>query len=104
MKILLFTFVCASFYIGMVWLTTKNQESQKAAIRTVVQGSLIGVCILWPSIFISMFWAIFVAVLVLVVAVYFGSQHGNKGHLIKHGVFGSLWITLPLYIWLLPNT
>jgi hypothetical protein len=51
-----------------------------------------------------MFWAIFVAVLLLVAAMYLGSQKGLIGRLSKNGVFGGIWLTIPLYIYLLPNT
>ena len=88
----------------MIWFSAKGQENSKLAYKVVLQASLITLCILWPVIFINKFWALFVAVLLLVVATYIGSQKGIFGRLSKNGVFGGIWLTIPLYIYLLPNT
>jgi hypothetical protein len=88
----------------MVWLSSKDQEDSKFAYKQVLQASLLTLCILWPSVFLNLFWALFVAVLLLVVAIYLGSQKGLIGRLSKNGVFGGIWLTIPLYIYLLPST
>ena len=88
----------------MVWRSAKGQEDRKLAYKIVLQASLVTLCVLWPVIFINMFWALFVAVLLLVVATYVGSKKGLFGRLSKNGVFGGVWITIPLYIYLLPGT
>lgn len=88
----------------MVWLSAKGQEHSKVAFRVVLQASLVTLCILWPVIFINKFWALFVVVLILVIATYIGSQKGLLGRLTKNGVFGGIWLTIPLYIYLILNT
>lgn len=104
MQVILFSIACLALYGLMVWLSAKWQEDKKFAYKTVFQASLFTLCILWPVIFINMFWALFVAVLLLVIATYVGSQKGLFGRLSKNGVFGGIWLTIPLYIYLLQNT
>lgn len=104
MQVILFSIVCLVLYALMVWRSAKGQEDRKLAYKIVLQASLVTLCVLWPVIFINMFWALFVAVLLLVVATYVGSKKGLFGRLSKNGVFGGVWITIPLYIYLLPGT
>ena len=104
MQVILFSIICLCLYALMIWFSAKGQENSKLAYKVVLQASLITLCILWPVIFINKFWALFVAVLLLVVATYIGSQKGIFGRLSKNGVFGGIWLTIPLYIYLLPNT
>ena len=104
MKLILFSILCLSLYVLLVWLSTRNQEYSKQASIQVLQATLVTVCILWPIVFVNLFWVLFLAVLLLVIATYLASQKGMYGRLIKNGVFGGIWLSIPLYIYLLPNT
>lgn len=104
MKIILLLIVCLSLYALMVWFSTKGEEDSKFAYKVLLKTSLITLCVLWPAIYIDMFWALFVTVFLLVVATYLGSQKGPFGRLAKNGVFGGVWLTIPLYVYLLQNT
>ena len=88
----------------MVWLTTKGQENSKQAYKIIWQASLITVFILWPAIFLNKFFSLFIAALLLAIATYIDAQKGLFGRLSKKGVLGGIWLTIPLYIYLLPNT
>ncbi len=104
MQVILFSIVCLVLYALMVWLSAKGKEDSKLAYKVVLQASLVTLCVLWPVIFINKFWSLFVAVLILVIATYLGSQKGLLGRLTKNGVFGGIWLTIPLYIYLMQNT
>ena len=104
MQVLLFSIICLVLYALMAWFSVKEQEDSRFAYKVVLQASLVTLCILWPVVFISLFWALFVAVLILVVATYLGSQKGLFGRLAKNGVYGGIWLTIPLYIYLVQNT
>lgn len=88
----------------MVWVTAKNRSDKIATVRWVVQASLGTICILWPLAFLNRFWVLFVAIFILVVATYLGSQNGAFGRLSKNGIFGGVWLTIPIYVYLLQNT
>ncbi len=88
----------------MVWITTREKEDQVQYLKWVLQATLGTICVLWPVLFISKFWVLFVAALLLVIATYLGSQGGLFGRLSKNGMFGGFWLTIPLYVYLLSNT
>lgn len=52
------------------------------------------------DVLLVIFWSLFVAVLIVIVATYHGSQQGPFGRLLKSLVFGGLWLTIPLYIFI----
>lgn len=104
MKLLLLTIACIFSYVLMVWFTTKRVEVKVQSLKWVLQATLGTICALWPVLFISKFWVLFVAALLLVVATYMGAQGGLFAKLSKNGMFGGLWLTIPLYVYLLPNT
>jgi len=104
MQLILISIFCLFLYTLMIRLSTKEQEDKKLACKMVLQASLVTICILWPVIVVDMFWALFVAVLLLVVATYIGSKKSLFSRFSKNGVFGGIWLTIPLYIHLLPHT
>ena len=54
---------------------------------------------------INQFWVLFLALLILVVATYIGSNKKiAQGSFIKNGVFGGFWLLVPLYVFLSTNT
>jgi Na+-driven multidrug efflux pump len=49
----------------------------------------------------NLFWAFFASMLVVIVALYIGhSREKEYGNYIRNGVLGSIWLTLPLYVYL----
>lgn len=104
MKIILFTAFCLTLYILLIWLSAKDQESTLQAYKIMLQSTLVSLCILWPVLFVSLLWVLFVAVILAVSAIYFSSQKGLFGHLAKQGVFGGIWLTAPLYVLLFLST
>ena len=104
MKVILFSILCLVLYVLLVWLSAKDQENPKKAYLLLLQATLFTLCVLWPILFLSLFWVLFVAVLLMVFATYLASQKGLFGKLVKNGVFGGIWLSIPLYIYLLSNT
>ena len=88
----------------MVWITLRSHENKVDPVKWLLQCTAGTLCILWPVMFQNMFWVLFLAVLIVVVAIYVGAQGGLFGRLFKNGVFGGIWLTIPLYAYLLPNT
>jgi len=104
MNVLLITILCIALYWLMIWFTTKSQENKIHALKWILQATLGTLCVLWPIILINKFWVLFVAALTLVFATYIGSQGGLFGRLSKNGIYGGVWLSIPLYVYLLPNT
>jgi len=72
--------------------------------KYLLTATLVSVALLIPAISFDLFWSIFVVVILVVIANYIGSQHGNKGVLIKSGVFGGVWLIIPWYLHLVSYT
>jgi len=82
----------------------KAQEKKINHPKCVLEASLQTICILWPMLFINRFLALFVAVLILLVATYLGSKSGLLGKLSRNGMYGAVWLSIPLYVYLFPIT
>lgn len=104
MKLLFLTSTCIGLYILILWLSTRYREDKISSLKWVLQATLGTLCVLWPILFINQFWVLFLAALVIVFALFVGAQGGVFGRLSKNGIFGGIWLTIPLYFYLVTNT
>ncbi len=105
MKILILSTVVLFMYMGLSWFSLRNEIPKSYSIKSFFGASSITVFLLCPSIAINLFWSLFIAVLILVIALYIESaRKESNGKLIKNGVFGGLWLTVPIYAYLATNT
>jgi hypothetical protein len=101
MKLALFTIVIVILYVLMSWLTLRAENNKAIASKNLFLASLLTICILWPIMYANLFWAFFASMLVVIVALYIGhSREKEYGNYIRNGVLGSIWLTLPLYVYL----
>ena len=104
MELLLITIFVVFAYMGLLWFTCINPPI-RSNIAWFLSSSLAIFLSLGGLMLVNMFWVLFVAFLVLLIATYIG---GNEkfGHCkpMKNGVFGGFWLLVPLYVFLSTNT
>ena len=103
MKYYLFFLFVISLYAGLSWFTLREQSGRSKLIFYV--SSLCMLAILSTAMYTNLFFTLFIAVLIVVVALYIGDASKlQKGKIIKNGVFGGLWLSIPIYIYFVANT
>lgn len=61
--------------------------------------------VLAVAMYANLFFTLFLAAVILVVSLYLGDSRKIKnGTVIKGGVFGGLWLAIPVYIYFVANT
>lgn|GEM_PF-3615132 len=89
----------------MSWLTLRNESCKSKAVISFLGSSLISLVILSVSFKINLFFSLFVVVLILVISLYIETiRKESNGRLIKNGVFGGFWLSIPMYVYLASHT
>jgi heme/copper-type cytochrome/quinol oxidase subunit 2 len=103
MNIVILGLVTTLMFGALSFFTLKGQD--KLAKMSYLTSSAISLSVLVISSFISLFWALFVAALVICLALYFESYYTKtNGKYIKNGVFGGVWLVVPVYTHLALST
>lgn len=85
----------------MSWFTLHNENNKSKASISFYSSSLISLAILGVSFAVNLFSSLFVAVLLLVITLYIETvRKESNGRLIKNGVFGGFWLSIPVYVYL----
>jgi len=105
MAITIFSIVVLLLYAGLSWFSLRDKIPRSYAVKSFYSSSAITVLILVSGIAMDRFWSLFIAVLIVVLALYIESARvESNGKLIKNGMFGGLWISIPIYVYLATNT
>ncbi len=70
-----------------------------------MSSTIVVFAILSAVMYLSLFWCLFVAVLILVIGIYIGGREAfvlRKE--INNGVLGGFWLLVPIYVYLATNT
>ena len=103
-EILAFTVISILLYVALVVFSLKRSVEKSVVYKYLLTATGVSVALLLPAIYFDLFWSVFVGVILMVIATYLGSQHGNKGALIKNGILGGVWLIIPWYLHLVSNT
>ncbi|MEC9263291.1 MAG: hypothetical protein VYD53_18200 [Pseudomonadota bacterium] len=104
METVILFLIAIVMYAGLYWFsyvrTDRKPESVYFFLSTVC-------CVTVLSIFmlLSLFWVLFIAALILAIASYLGSNTNIKNSAaFKNGVFGGVWLMVPIYAYLAQGT
>ncbi len=104
MKLALFSVVTMSLYLGLFWYTCRGNMNTRH-MGAFVSATIVVFAILSAVMYLSLFWCLFIAALILVIGMYIGSR---KAFLfrkeINNGVLGGCWLLVPIYVYLATNT
>jgi hypothetical protein len=104
METMILSVAAMLLYAGLYWFTCSRTD-KKSESKWFFSGSFFCVTILGIGMWFSMFWVLFLAVLILLFAAYFGSNPKHiHGFVLKNGVFGGFWLMVPIYAQLVSNT
>ncbi|AZZ93492.1 hypothetical protein EUZ85_23320 [Hahella sp. KA22] len=97
METIILSVVALFLYTGLYWYTCLR-TNKKSESKWFFFGSIFCISILGIGMWLSMFWVLFLAAIVLLFAAYLGSSSKYAhGSLLKNGVFGGFWIMIPIY-------
>jgi hypothetical protein len=90
-------------YGGLFWISTKGEATRIKMIFGA--ATVLAFSSLLISMFLDLFYTLIFVSLVFAVASYIGSSSKYKaGKTIKNGIFGGIWLALPMYAYLVNNT
>jgi len=102
-KYYLFFLVILVLYGGLYWFSLRGKQG--VAKLAFFVSSAIVFTTLTVFMFANLFFTLFGAVLFCFFAIYVGDNAKVKnGIAIKNGAFGGLWLSIPLYLYLVSNT
>ncbi len=102
-KYYIFTALVVAMYGGLYWFSVGEKEIREKLFFLV--SSLMVLLCLVGFMLVNLFYALFWSVLLLCVAFYISDRKTIKnGKSIKHGAFGGLWLSVPIYAYLATST
>lgn len=103
MKYFLILLLIIACYLGLFWFSTRNKTSE--CKLSFLLSSMCVLTMLIVFMYANLFFALFGAVLVLALASYIGDHKKIRNSFaLKNGAFGGLWLSIPIYVYLVSNT
>ena len=104
MKLALFSTVIVILYLSLAWFSVRSSDSKLTITKLFFIPSGIVFSFLSASYYQNLFISLFVVTLILVLAIYIGDKKfGHNRALIKNGIYGGIWLSMPIYIYLAIN-
>ncbi len=90
-------------YGGIYWFSVGSGNVDKR--KVFLFSSVLVLVVLFMLMALNLFFALFGAVLVMSLVAYIsGKEQTKHGKQILHGAVGSLWLSIPIYVYLVANT
>jgi len=87
---------------GICWFSVGSCREGKR--KVFLSSSIVVFFVLIVFMAINLFFALFGAALIMLLAVYVSNKNrGKYGKQILHGAVGSLWLSIPIYLYLVAN-
>ena len=103
MAIIILGVTVTILYSGLAFFTLKNQVHE--AYIAFFGATILSFTVIVIGVIISLFWSLFIIPLVLSCGLYLESSRKDKeGKFLKNGVFGGLWLVIPIYAYLATST